>query len=376
MKALFRGIILCALCLGTSLGVAQPMVEFRGLYVDAFHPGIKTHEQVTQMVQAAKAANFNALIVQVRKRGDAYYNSTIEPRAADIAADYDPLADVLSQAHAAGLEVHAWVSVYSIVREGSENAPTHVYVRHPEWIAKDRDGKSSSDAGTLYTDPGIPEARDYTVSVIADIAKNYEVDGIHLDHVRYLSRESGYGGVSVSLFNDQNGKTGEPAYNDESWCAWRRQQITDLIRKAKAAVSANRPQARLSASVLAPNGSFAAEFFLQDWATWCREGLVDFIVPMVYIKTDTMAMSAQGAVTVDWDRHVYAGIGAYQISSDLACKQIQDSRALGAKGVVLYNYHYLGPNSGSTGYAKLADLTSTAFAEPSSVPSMPWRAAP
>ena len=59
--------------------------EFRGLYVDAFHPGFKTNQQVAQMVNAAKAANVNALIVQVRKRGDAYYNSAIEPKASDIA---------------------------------------------------------------------------------------------------------------------------------------------------------------------------------------------------------------------------------------------------------------------------------------------------
>ena len=69
--------------------------EFRGLYVDAFHPGFKSHEEVTQMVAAAKAANFNALIVQVRKRGDAYYNSKVERKGYDIAPEYDPLADVI-----------------------------------------------------------------------------------------------------------------------------------------------------------------------------------------------------------------------------------------------------------------------------------------
>lgn len=97
----FRTALLAALGLFISLADAQS-AEFRGLYVDAFHPGFKSHDQVTQMVNAAKSANFNALIVQVRKRGDAYYKSAIEPRAADIAADFDPLADIIAQAHAAG----------------------------------------------------------------------------------------------------------------------------------------------------------------------------------------------------------------------------------------------------------------------------------
>lgn len=94
--------------LGITAALAQEgSAEFRGLYVDAFHPGFKTHEEVTQLVSAAKEANLNALLVQVRKRDDAYYNSNIEPKASDIAADYDPLADIITQAHAVGLQVHA-----------------------------------------------------------------------------------------------------------------------------------------------------------------------------------------------------------------------------------------------------------------------------
>jgi len=113
---------------------ASGMTEFRGLYVDAFHPGIKNHEQVTRMVSADKAANFNALIVQVRKRGDAYYNSKIEPKASDIAPDYDPLADVIQQAHAAGIQVHALVSVYEVSHESYKVTENHVAGKHPDWL--------------------------------------------------------------------------------------------------------------------------------------------------------------------------------------------------------------------------------------------------
>jgi uncharacterized lipoprotein YddW (UPF0748 family) len=125
------------------------VVEFRGLYVDAFHPGIKSHEEVTQMVQAAKAARFNAVIVQVRKRGDAYYNSRIEPKAADIAPDYDPLADVIRQAHALGLEVHAMVSTYEVAHKSYTLPESHIRKTHPEWLMAMQDG-STVQQGKVY----------------------------------------------------------------------------------------------------------------------------------------------------------------------------------------------------------------------------------
>lgn len=367
------GIILSVLSLVTSLGVAEPMAEFRGLYVDAFHPGIKNHEQVTQMVQAAKAANFNALIVQVRKRGDAYYNSHVEPKASDIAPDYDPLADVVQQAHAVGLEVHAWVSVYSLVLKGSQPDPTHVSVRHPEWTSKDADGKESEYSGTLYMDPGIPAARDYTVSIVIDIVKNYDIDGIHLDNLRYIQRESGYGEQSIALFNQENGRTGQPACNDDLWCQWRRQQITALVQKIQTTVNANRPRVKLSVSVIRYSPEVAFDYFLQDWPSWCKDGLVDFVIPMAYITTNSMATEAERLLKGSSTRHVYIGIGGYQISSDLAGKQVNDCRVAGTKGIVFYSYHYLGPNSQSGQCVRLSDLAGMVFGDVAAIPSMPWR---
>lgn len=167
--------------------------EFRGLCVDAFNPGFKSHEQVTQTVNAAREGNFNAIIVQVRKRGDAYYNSHFEPKALDMAADYDPLAAIVSQAHAAGLQVHAWISVYEVKYENKwANTPAgNVAETHPEWLTASRDGTKSVNNGRVCLDPGVPGVQDHIVSVIADIAANYAVDGIHLEGARYWGRDSG-----------------------------------------------------------------------------------------------------------------------------------------------------------------------------------------
>lgn len=369
----FRTALLAALGLFISLTDAQS-AEFRGLYVDAFHPGFKSHDQVTQMVNAAKSANFNALIVQVRKRGDAYYKSAIEPRAADIAADFDPLADIIAQAHAAGLEVHAWLSMYEVMQDSKwySPAPNHVYNAHKDWLMTDRAGNTTLDHKKVYLDPGVLAVQDHFVSIITDILAKYAVDGIHLDNIRYPNRASGYADESVSRFNRELRRTGTPDESDEAWCQWRRDQITNLVRRVRDAILSAKPEVKLSASVM-PDTGIAGRVFLQEWDIWTRDGLVDFVVPMGYIMGDSMSGLALKLLSSAKERHVYIGIGAYRISPQLAIKHIKDARAAGAIGLVLYSYHYLGPNSPVGSHTRLADLSGSVFAEPADMPQMPWK---
>ncbi len=351
------------------------MTEFRGLYVDAFHPGIKNHEEVTQMVSAAKAANFNALIVQVRKRGDAYYNSTIEPKALDIAPDYDPLADVIQQAHAAGLEVHAWLTVYEVSLDSKWfKCPSNsVSLTHPEWLMCLRDGNVKLANNKIWVDPGIPAVQDHFVATVLDLLENYDIDGVHLDNVRYPDIKSGYNASSVQRFGSEKGLTGIPADSDVAWCEWRCKQVTDLIRKLKSSLSATKPHLKLSASVCSESPKIAREVFLQEWDVWTKEELVDFVVPMLFITADRMPRYAAQALAAASTRAVYVGVGAYRLPADLTEKHILDVRAAGAQGIVVYSYHYLRSDVSSAACAKLSDLRSSVFAEAATIPALPWK---
>ena len=174
-------------------------------------------ESIRQMVAAAQAGGFNTLLVQVRGRGDAYYASTVEPRAPELTGkpSFDPLATVIADAHAAGLQVHAWVAVNLVSSSVSLPASRdHVIYRAPEWLMVPRelaaemkqiDLRSPAYLGRLarwtrahasiveglYTSPLHPAAQDHTAAVIGEIAANYPVDGIHLDYVPAGVRESG-----------------------------------------------------------------------------------------------------------------------------------------------------------------------------------------
>ncbi len=172
-------------------------------------------ESIRQMVTAAKAGGFNTLLVQVRGRGDAYYAGTIEPRAPELAGkpSFDPLATVITDAHAAGLQVHAWVAVNLVSSSVSLPASRdHVVYRAPEWLMVPRelaaemkkiDLRSPAYIGRLarwtrahtsiveglYTSPLHPAAQDHTAAVIGEIASKYPVDGIHLDYVRFPNED-------------------------------------------------------------------------------------------------------------------------------------------------------------------------------------------
>ena len=106
---------------------ASPRPEIRAFWVDAFHDGAKTPAQVDQLVADALPSNVNTLIVQVRRRGDSYYNMTTEPRAEDpvLQEGFDALQDLIDKAHAHGIEVHAWLNTLVLDGQSDHHARGH-----------------------------------------------------------------------------------------------------------------------------------------------------------------------------------------------------------------------------------------------------------
>src|SRR5436309_3032033 len=131
--------------------------QWRAFWVDAFNVGIKTPQQVDKLVADLKSLHCNAVVVQVRKRGDALYRDSLEPFTEDpaIPAGFDPLGDLLAKAHAAGLQVHAWCNVSTIWRnEPPPHSPRHVFNTHglnaagrDYWLTCDETGNALFETG-------------------------------------------------------------------------------------------------------------------------------------------------------------------------------------------------------------------------------------
>ena len=133
---------LVAATVSASVSAAEPVEEFRAYWVDAFGEGIFTPAEVDELVAAAKAANMNALVVQVGRRGDCFCNRAVMPRTqAGIAPlPYDPLQTLIDKAHAEGIEVHAWIIATAIWNSATPpTASHHVYNTHgPSKTGHDR----------------------------------------------------------------------------------------------------------------------------------------------------------------------------------------------------------------------------------------------
>lgn len=256
------------------------------MWVDAFHDGIKSPAQVEKLVADAKRANLNALFVQVRKAGDAYFNRADEPKATDIAAPrgFDPLAYVIKLAHASTprIEVHAWVNTFFVGQSSG------VYLKHAaDWANRTNDGSTGG-----FLDPGNPDVQAYTRKVLVDIARNYDVDGIHLDFIRYPGVNWGYSPTALARYMHDTGATATPAPDDPQWQAWRRDQVTAFVRDLHNDLRAIRPAVKLSGAFICYGGGPAnsADWTLtsayssvfQNWRDWIVNGYVDFGVPMNY----------------------------------------------------------------------------------------------
>ncbi len=391
--------------------------ELRAVWVDAFHAGFKTPAQVDQLIAWARQANLNTLFVQVRRRGDAYYDASIEPRTEDpeVAPGFDPLRYLIERARQGPqrLQVHAWLATLPVwnQRDTRPADPRHVLNTRgldvaPEesWLMLRDDGLAwagDGEAGSYYLDPGNPAAARYTADVALEVLKNYDVDGVHLDQVRYfegrgLDRRWGYNPASVARFNAAYGRApgSQPDPGDPDWAAWRRAQVTALVRRIYLQAKAAKPGVVVSAAVVTwgkgPDGAggweqsapFAAVF--QDWRAWLQEGILDYAIPMDYYREE-MPQAAWLDAWVGWQignqgrRAVAIGLGAYLNDAEGVLAQVRRVRSARPLGVALYSY---AAPSRAAGDASAPDPQAQAerlrevFARPAPVPELPWQARP
>lgn len=322
-----------ALC---SLGSREIGEERRAVWV--VRTSITSGERIQNMVRRAKDAGFNTLFVQVRGRGDAYYRSALEPRAEALAgkpADFDPLATTLKEAQKYGIEVHAWVNVMYLWSE--KNPPVsaeHIVNKHPDWIAVDQNGKKGQ-----FLCPSCLEARDHTLAVVSDLAKRYDLAGIHLDYIRmddpaYCRCDRCMKAFRATLGLKSGGKELATTYT-EAFAKWRKERITALVKDIRAGL---REGQMLTAAVWADQLR-AVDQKMQDWPRWCREGLLDAVVPMNYTQDrPEFARLSAAAVRSAGETPVWMGIGAWRLPEADVKAMIAEARRLNLAGFSLFSY--------------------------------------
>jgi uncharacterized lipoprotein YddW (UPF0748 family) len=367
--------------------------EARGLWVSRMEWAVQSDtdrvetqkQKIIEILDDAKQAWLNFVLFQIRGSGDAFYRSQNEPWSDMLTGilgkdpGWDPLEFAIEQAHARGLELHAWFNTFTAWR-GTEPPPhadpEQLYNAHPEWIVCDKNGKRMPlSSHYVFLSPGIPEARDYVHQVAMDIVKNYDIDGFHFDYIRYPegSNNLGYSQdpVSMGLFDSPIGNPSQLNWED-----WQRENINQFVRKFYDEATALKPWLKISAAVIGKydysdwNGYHVV---FQDAHQWIAEGKMDFIVPMVYWQTDHPTAPYEQTVR-NWfetihERYIFPGmmvnnLGAVNWPLTELVNQIEINRH-GTNGMVFFSYRGL--------KKAISQLKTCSFDYLANLPSMSWK---
>ncbi|NUL81144.1 MAG: family 10 glycosylhydrolase [Armatimonadetes bacterium] len=391
-------IVSCILLLVSAVGHAQPP-EMRAFWADTWHEALNNATQVDQMLQRVRSANCNAVVVQARRRGDAFYNSLYEPKNSNVASGFDPLAYLILRARTGfpRIEVHAWFVVHLVHNTTTwPTQATHVLNRIPEAVTQNNAGSTDTGSG-LAIDFGHPAGADQFFRVVMDVLRRYDVDGVHMDYIRYMGTAWGYNPVSVARFNAKHGRSGSPATNDPQWLQWRRDQVTALMRRIYANSLAIKPYVNVSAALItwgngptSDNGwlsSSAYSSVFQDWRSWMQEGILDTGMPMCYYNQSQYPNYYANWIAFikdrQYGRQATIGLGNYLNTISNTMTQIDQARLPTAGGnspVGLTFYSYAACNTlngntqwyNSTFYSALAQK----FGSFVPTPEMPWKTSP
>ena len=300
---------------------------------------IATAESVDRLVERTRQAGLNMIVADILVRNAFMAKSPLMPISGQAEEGLDPLAYLIEKAHAAGLEVHPWFCV------------TYRDRHFREWFRRehgadvdmiDRDGKPIS----LGADVHRPEYRRFIVDLMVGVARDYQVDGIHLDYIRTmgqcLCKQCG------AEFARQFGKPLSEAAEEE-WIGWQRQAIGDIVARTATGVRKVRPRAMMSAAVFSNMHGGAVQG--QDPAGWASKGWMDVVIPMDYQMQTLQVRSneRQFLQALDEDDKLMTGLSLYMRSGqevmsrppELVREQIELVRRMGIHGYCLFAFSHL-----------------------------------
>ncbi len=340
-------------------------LEVKGLWV--VRESMTSKAEIDAALLFARDSGFNHVFIQVRGRGDAYYQSMLVPRATYIRdRKLDPLGYAIERGHGLGLNIHAWVTTYLLwSARRPPNSPTHVYNLHPEWLDANAAGRKHRDVVLsaprsekfegLYLSPTHPEVNNYLQAVFTELILNYNIDGLHLDYSRYFDYDYGFNEEGLGVFIRRNEfdpreiprqgakviKSTNWQLRKNIWDQYRRDKVTELIKSLHAIITLSGKEVILSAAVK-PDINRAENVYYQDWVSWLDEGIIDYVLPMNYSPqtskyTEQVANIANQLPERLLNR-VIMGVAAYNQSAQSAAEKVLVAQRYGYTSICIFSY--------------------------------------
>lgn len=321
----------------------------RGIWVARFH--YRHREDIETIIRNCAELGCNTVYWQVRGEATLAYPSRYEPWSKEYDhrdPGFDPLAVAVAESRRRGLRIEAWVNVMPGWR-GKAPPPVadHVWHARPEWFLQDAAGRRQAlHDFYVILNPCLPEVRRHIVRVVQEILERYDVDGIHLDYVRYAwdetpdaERRFPRDPRTLALYRRDTGL--QPDDDPARWKTWRAQQLTQLVGEIRRTIDRHRPGATLTAAVIR-NPAVGYGSFLQNAVAWLRAGYLDAILPMAYTdKLENFAADVEAYRGLVGPRRVVPGVGLYKLSTPEAVRaQLEQCRRWGGD-YALFSYDSL-----------------------------------
>lgn len=320
----------------------------RGAWITtAASTALDSRDNIKLCVQTCKAANINNIFMVVYNNGRTIYPSTVMQNLIGIPiieryAGRDPLQEMIDEAHAAGIKIHAWFE-YGFSSSYSANGGAIVAAK-PTWAAKDINGNLVVKNGFDWLNAFNPEVQDYMISLFKEVTTKYNVDGLQGDdRLPGVPSTSGYDAYTSNLYFTEKGVNPPINYQDAAWVDWRAKKLNSFLKRLRIEVKAIKPTIQLTMS---PSPyPFSLTEYLQDWPTWVDSSWVDAIMPQCYrydIAAYTSVLTQQKTYYRNPSVPFYPGVlvkSGTTVQSDLYMTQmIQQNRLNGFKGECFFFY--------------------------------------
>ncbi len=314
-------------------------VETRGIWLDnATVDSFFTREDISNYLDKLKAINVNIIFPDVYGKGSAIYPSDVVPQNWRFKTMYngkDILKDLITEAHKRNIEVHPLVRVFAL-----HNDPEHFLASHIDWLDKTKANNYTLANGFYWLSPVHPGVREYLIAMLVELANNYDIDGVHLDYIRFDS-DYGYNEYTRNLYKKLFGldpldfKTPK---QEEDFIIFKTQFINRFVERSFKELKAIKPSLIISAAACSPYAWYKLEKG-QDWLSWMQNRTVHFCTPMSYRKTATeyLAVVNSDLNSVAQSGYLFTGLGVYLFNDTVLLEQIAAGRKAALTGQMIFS---------------------------------------
>ncbi len=309
-------------------------------------------------------AGVNTVFIETINAGYPIYPSRVAPQQNPLIRGWDPLASAIRLARERKMELHAWVWVFSVGNQRHnviigkpESYVGPVLERFPQWANLNRNGSLYAPEGKMFLDPANPEVQDYLIRLYKEIITNYDVDGLHIDYIRYPRQEPnhdfGFSPTARARFMELTGVDPISITPDNRslwwmWVEFRTRQVNQFVARLAKEMRRTKPKLIISAAVFPWHPNERLNRLQQNWEAWVAQGDVDLLTPMTYVPDTAIflrqrvlpALQAMGRSPVLF----LPGVFIRNVEDLELLDQLQAVRDLPSGGFALFAAEHLRPS--------------------------------